>query len=146
MSESEKWNRGSWISRGWREPLGVEDILEMNIDTIFSFHFPLLQVLLQHGYPEISSCGRRVDYPLHFSYIAGCGLPFPCETRRRGEGGNRGRETTCTLAKRFTCFVFEAKTDEQSRGILKVSLEAVHPSFSKSNFIKEPTRVPSTMN
>jgi len=57
------------------------------------------KIILQHGYPEIASCGRRIDYPLNFSYIAG--------------------ETTCTLAKKFICYVFEANCEEQARTILK---------------------------
>lgn len=67
-------------------------------------------VLLRHGYPEISSCGRRIDYPLNFSFIAG--------------------ETTCTLAKRFTCFVFEARSDEQSKAILK----AIADGFDRTHW------------
>lgn len=29
------------------------------------------QILLRHSYPEIASCGRRIDFPLNFAYIAG---------------------------------------------------------------------------
>uniref|UniRef100_A0A914WLI1 Uncharacterized protein n=1 Tax=Plectus sambesii TaxID=2011161 RepID=A0A914WLI1_9BILA len=56
-------------------------------------------ILLQHSYPEISSCGRRTDYPLNFSYIAG--------------------NTSCNYARTFFCYVFEAKSGEQAKTILK---------------------------
>ncbi|XP_014665008.1 PREDICTED: uncharacterized protein LOC106807235 [Priapulus caudatus] len=56
------------------------------------------KVLLKHSYTEISSCGRRVDSVDFFAYIAG--------------------ETSCSLAKKFVCYVFEAACDEESKTIL----------------------------
>ncbi|XP_061182554.1 uncharacterized protein LOC133190890 isoform X2 [Saccostrea echinata] len=53
------------------------------------------KILLQHGYTEISACGRRTDQLQHIAYIAG--------------------ETTCSLAKKFNCYVFEARTNEEVR-------------------------------
>jgi len=54
--------------------------------------------LLKHSYPEISSCGRRVDCRKYFAYIAG--------------------ETTCTISTKFICHVFEAVTEIESKNIL----------------------------
>ncbi|KAK0048473.1 hypothetical protein Bpfe_022088 [Biomphalaria pfeifferi] len=56
------------------------------------------EVLLNHSYTEISACGRRTDMLLYFGYIAG--------------------ETTCNLAKDFTCFVFESNDASEAKIIL----------------------------
>lgn len=54
--------------------------------------------ILKHAYPEISSCGRRVDCRKFFAYIAG--------------------ETTCTISTKFVCHVFEARSEVESKNIL----------------------------
>lgn len=51
--------------------------------------------LLEHSYTEISACGRRTDQLKYIAYIAG--------------------ETTCSLAKKFNCYVFEMRTNEEAR-------------------------------
>jgi len=53
---------------------------------------------LKHSYPEISSCGRRVDCRKFFAYIAG--------------------ETTCSISTKFMCHVFEAASEVESKNIL----------------------------
>ncbi|XP_072044404.1 uncharacterized protein [Amphiura filiformis] len=52
----------------------------------------------RHSYPEISSCGRRVDSVIYFAYVAG--------------------DTTCTISKHFHCYVFQARTERDSKTIL----------------------------
>lgn len=54
--------------------------------------------ILKHSYPEISSCGRRVDCRKFFAYIAG--------------------ETTCSMSSKFVCHVFQASSELESKNIL----------------------------
>ncbi|XP_070579872.1 uncharacterized protein [Ptychodera flava] len=70
--------------------MGEKDVLVTNIRS--------RETAFTHSYTEISSCGRRTDTLTYFAYIAG--------------------ETTCTLSKEFVCYVFEAKTEEESKTIL----------------------------
>jgi len=56
------------------------------------------RLFMKHSYPEISSCGRRVDCRKYFAYIAG--------------------ETTCSISTKFMCHVFEAATEIESKNIL----------------------------
>ncbi|XP_022092606.1 uncharacterized protein LOC110980329 [Acanthaster planci] len=56
------------------------------------------RVVMKHCYPEISSCGRRVDALLYFAYVAG--------------------DTTCTISKQFKCYVYLATCDKESKQIL----------------------------
>ncbi|XP_038065298.1 uncharacterized protein LOC119735604 [Patiria miniata] len=51
------------------------------------------RIIMKHCYPEISSCGRRVDALLYFAYVAG--------------------DTTCTISKQFKCFVYLATCDKE---------------------------------
>ncbi|KAH3871453.1 hypothetical protein DPMN_034655 [Dreissena polymorpha] len=57
------------------------------------------QVVVQHLFTEISACGRRTDTMKYYAFIAG--------------------ETYCSLAERFMCHVFEAKSEEEAKMILR---------------------------
>lgn len=57
-----------------------------------------IEIILKHSYTEISSCGRRLDSPKYFAYIAG--------------------ETTCTLSKEFVSYFFKSECEEEARNIL----------------------------
>lgn len=57
-----------------------------------------LPILFAHAYPQISSCGRRIDCSRFLAYIVG--------------------ESTCTISKHFVCHVFEARTETESKAIL----------------------------
>ncbi|XP_063718116.1 uncharacterized protein LOC134845164 isoform X1 [Symsagittifera roscoffensis] len=56
-------------------------------------------LLWNHSFPEISSCGRRVDSSECFAYIVGNDI--------------------CNVATQFTAYLFEAPTSEISREILQ---------------------------
>ncbi|XP_033119029.1 uncharacterized protein LOC117118516 isoform X3 [Anneissia japonica] len=56
-------------------------------------------IIFQHSYPEISSCGRRLDAVNYFAYVAG--------------------DTSCTISKNFICYVFYANAEAESRTILR---------------------------
>ncbi|KAL8586052.1 hypothetical protein ACOMHN_023695 [Nucella lapillus] len=56
------------------------------------------QPLMEHSYTEVSACGRRTDYMTYFAYIAG--------------------DTTCNLAKKFQCHVFESPDADEAKIIL----------------------------
>lgn len=64
------------------------------------------KMLLSHSYTEISSCGRRNDLLEYFAYIAG--------------------DTSCTISLHFTCYVFRARTVEQSKEILLTLADGFH--------------------
>ncbi|KAL4241110.1 hypothetical protein ACF0H5_001888 [Mactra antiquata] len=55
-------------------------------------------VIFQHLFTEISSCGRRTDALKYFAFIAG--------------------DTYCSLSQKFYCHVFEATTEEEAKIIL----------------------------
>ena len=57
------------------------------------------QPIWNHAFPEISSCGRRVDSPQCFMYIVGNDI--------------------CNVATEFTAYLFEAPNGEISREILQ---------------------------
>ncbi|XP_048757841.1 uncharacterized protein LOC125668103 [Ostrea edulis] len=69
------------------------------------------KTLLQHAYTEISACGRRTDQLQHIAYIAG--------------------ETSCSLAKKFNCYVFEMKTNEEAR----FALCAIAQGFERTHLL-----------
>ncbi|XP_071504841.1 uncharacterized protein [Diadema antillarum] len=48
-------------------------------------------MLMKHSYPEISSCGRRMDHVKCFAFVVG--------------------DTTCSISKSFQCHVFEAQSE-----------------------------------
>ncbi|KAL5019334.1 hypothetical protein ScPMuIL_005056 [Solemya velum] len=69
------------------------------------------ELLFQHAYTGISSCGRRVDMIKYFAYIAG--------------------ETTCSLAKDFHCYVFEGRSEEEG----KIMLCAIAQGFERTHLL-----------
>nr|VZI50796.1 unnamed protein product [Spirometra erinaceieuropaei] len=56
--------------------------------------------ILRHTYPQVSAVGRRRDKPRYVAYIAG--------------------ETTCTLARNFTCFVFLCIDEEEANSVISM--------------------------
>ncbi|XP_021915109.1 uncharacterized protein LOC110827603 [Zootermopsis nevadensis] len=68
------------------------------------------KVLLKHSYMEISSCGMSVSIPNHFSYIAG--------------------DTSCNIAKAYTCFAFQCSDEEHIRTIL----QSIGQGFQRTHF------------
>lgn len=76
----------------------IEVLLDMREKDVIVVNAKDHKTILQQTYTEISACGRRTDLMKFFGYIAG--------------------ETTCSLARKFLCHVFEAKNEDQARLIL----------------------------
>lgn len=57
------------------------------------------QVIYRHNYTQVGSCGRRVDFPRIFCYVAG--------------------ETICNMAKEFYCYVFGSSTETEAKFLLQ---------------------------
>lgn len=68
------------------------------------------KVLLQYSYMEISSCGRSINIPNHFSFIAG--------------------DASCNIAKTFTCFAFHCSNEEHIQTIL----QSIGQGFQRTHF------------
>ncbi|CAL4149333.1 unnamed protein product, partial [Meganyctiphanes norvegica] len=87
-----------------RVPVAVRMITgEIGVQTLLETN---RKVILSHSYTEISACGRRNDMPLYFAYIAG--------------------DTSCTISSHFTCYVFQAPTEDKSRDILLTLADGFH--------------------
>lgn len=67
-------------------------------------------MLLNHSYMEISSCGTVSSLKHYFAYIAG--------------------EQICNLAKTFTCFIFHSKCDEHIFTIL----QSIGQGFQRTHY------------
>ncbi|PAA77360.1 hypothetical protein BOX15_Mlig008272g3 [Macrostomum lignano] len=72
--------------------------LELDEKEVLAIDCQTGEVLVRHAYPQIASCGRRLDCVRFVAYMGG--------------------ETTCTIARDFRCHVFEARSDYESRTIL----------------------------
>jgi hypothetical protein len=68
------------------------------------------KVLLKHSYMEISSCGRSVNIPNHFCFIAG--------------------DASCNIAKTFTCFAFRCSNEDHIQTIL----QSIGQGFQRTHF------------
>ncbi|CAH0388690.1 unnamed protein product [Bemisia tabaci] len=68
------------------------------------------EVLLKHSYTEISSCGRTVNRPNYFAYIAG--------------------NTLLSLSKQFTCYVFSMNDVSE----IDTILQNIGQGFRRTNF------------
>ncbi|XP_063962095.1 uncharacterized protein LOC129270227 [Lytechinus pictus] len=66
-------------------------VLELGETLVTIFDHDTKEELMKHCYPEIASCGRRMDYVKHFALVIG--------------------DTTCSISKQFSCYLFEAKTE-----------------------------------
>lgn len=74
----------------------VMEIAETNVITRNPFTEALL---FKHCFPDIASCGRRLDKMEFFAYVAG--------------------DTTCSISKKFYCHVFKAQNADESKIILR---------------------------
>ena len=68
------------------------------------------QLLFNHKYADISSCGKLVADELHFCYIAG--------------------DTFCTISKQFKGFVFRGTSSAQAKTILN----AIYQGFKRTTW------------
>ncbi|XP_030840213.1 uncharacterized protein LOC100891729 [Strongylocentrotus purpuratus] len=66
-------------------------VVELGETLVIIYDQDTKEELMKHCFPEIASCGRRMDYVKCFAFVIG--------------------DTTCSISRQFSCHLFEAKTE-----------------------------------